>query len=1609
MTKRWMLILCAILMNCGLVLAQPAYYITPYTTDFARQILADANEAEFKATVNLEEGTDYLGWSRLDDTKGNGDTGYVWSADKMFDQLALKQAADSDLTTWAGLTPSAFFQTLVNDANAATAQATLGLVIGTNVQAYDADLGRLASADTSALTNGQLLIGNTTSNVWGLGTLTAGTGMDVTNGASAITIDFDSTEIGTTTWGNSAGMVWTMNGEGAIDQTLTFGNGLLTLSHDLTVLGSINAGKDGDMGDMAVHHAGTLSFLDSGDDTQVTLGPVGDGTTVLGMTGTLNATGLQIGGVAVVADPNVTAFAGLPGTADTVPYFTGPGAMSTATSTSFGRTQWGVADANHARPNLELPVINVKDHPYEAANDGVTDATTGVDAAIDAALATKNAVVYFPAGRYLLSTWAAVTIVDANVAIVGAGADKTFIIGPGEDSNVDFLEVRDDLSIRNVTIKSFESILKMTTLATTIERIDIQDTVFTDMEYGLNFLAVDGGYQTLTAHNCVFSNGNEGMYLIPKVMGDTIITDCVFRDMSYVVASGGVRGIWYGVDTTPSDNRNRLTVQGCSFINLAGGAATETHGVMVHEANDVVITANHFRNISRATASDCEGVYIRDVNHAVVSANTFVDVNSSEGVVDIKVACADAVVSDNIIQTFNSAMVVTGIGCYTNYATIQGNHLSGCTRNGIVVSNNTSSQGIWEIRDNWVLDTTGKYGIVVYPKYRRASIVGNHVIGVTGADSTGAGLGTDESAAASVGIYLCGSSLDGNWEHTVANNLVSGYARGGTARIVNGIQLFKHADGDMTQISVIGNKIAYVNTGLVTSDGGVNLLIHGNTVDDASVAAYSLGTATASWITTYDTTAPYTVTEYAPHTFSGATNVTGGLSASGNVTLTLADGQGVMLGDRSVDGTLWIGRTRSSGFASASTKIGFPEIGASGGAIDFYTNGPSTSALAARIDENQILNAYAGLTVANGSASAGFLDLSEDSDNGTNRLRLLGPAILASDVQYVWCAPGAGYLKSDASGNLSIDTPAGAGDFLADGSVPMTAPLFLNEVAAAAADQAGKGQIWVKNTTPNELWFTDDAGTDFQLGTSGAGDITSVWSDDSGDVSALTAAEGDTLDATNADSTVPWKVNATAAPTVEGQAIWESDADTLRVGDGAATLTFAMTRDKLSVFAATSSAELAGVLSDEQGTGVAVYSDSPTFVDDISVAAAGVKLTGSDGALTILGLGDGFDEDLKIDLDTTENTGTVTSSTGLATLNFSSIALQESGNAVPNATDKLSFFGATTSAELAGVISNETGSGGTPLLVFNQSPVITTPSFNTYAIVLGASDTPATAPLFDLRRERDGDPTQDVSDDDVLGELRYRGYKTDGYYEGAIIRGVVDGTPGASDMPSRLEFATSADGSATPTTRLTIDSTGLATFAGAVTSGGTITSSGTFDVTGAAGMTFGSADVTGMTFTTGATGNANWTMPADSIGDDDIDWGSGAGQVEITAAKMAAAAKTVGINFVIDGGGSEIADGVELWVEAPFTFTITSSRLLADTSGAIVVDIWKDTYANYPPTDADTITSATPPTIAASGVKSEDTTLTKWTTTVTAGDIIKIHVDSCTSITKCTLSLCGTK
>ena len=125
-------------------------------------------------------------------------------------------------------------------------------------------------------------------------------------------------------------------------------------------------------------------------------------------------------------------------------------------------------------------------------------------------------------------------------------------------------------------------------------------------------------------------------------------------------------------------------------------------------------------------------------------------------------------------------------------------------------------------------------------------------------------------------------------------------------------------------------------------------------------------------------------------------------------------------------------------------------------------------------------------------------------------------------------------------------------------------------------------------------------------------------------------------------------------------------------------------------------------------------------------------------------------------------------------------------------------------------------------------------------------------------------------------------------------------------------------------------------------------------------------------------------------------------------ATVSGSSGTVALQMIIDGGGSAITTGVKGYMEIPFAMTITGWTLVADQSGSIVVDVWKDTYANFPPTVADTISGSEKPTLS-SAQKNQYLALSTWTTSVTAGDILGFNVDSVSTVTRVTLTIRGNK
>jgi hypothetical protein len=125
------------------------------------------------------------------------------------------------------------------------------------------------------------------------------------------------------------------------------------------------------------------------------------------------------------------------------------------------------------------------------------------------------------------------------------------------------------------------------------------------------------------------------------------------------------------------------------------------------------------------------------------------------------------------------------------------------------------------------------------------------------------------------------------------------------------------------------------------------------------------------------------------------------------------------------------------------------------------------------------------------------------------------------------------------------------------------------------------------------------------------------------------------------------------------------------------------------------SAQLATAVSDETGSGLVVFNNSPTLITPTLGAATATSING----LTI-----------------SSSTGTLSIANGKTLTASNTLTLQGtdtsviafgSGGTVAYVANKLSVFASTTSAELAGVISDETGTG---VLVFSNSPTLVTPT-----------------------------------------------------------------------------------------------------------------------------------------------------------------------------------------------------------------------------------------------------------------------------------------------------------
>lgn len=284
---------------------------------------------------------------------------------------------------------------------------------------------------------------------------------------------------------------------------------------------------------------------------------------------------------------------------------------------------------------------------------------------------------------------------------------------------------------------------------------------------------------------------------------------------------------------------------------------------------------------------------------------------------------------------------------------------------------------------------------------------------------------------------------------------------------------------------------------------------------------------------------------------------------------------------------------------------------------------------------------------------------------------------------------------ADGNTTLQAGTMATTGGTLAQFAATTSAQLL-----GVISDETGSGSLVFANT-PTLVTPNIGAATGTSLAATG------------GSVTVRAAATQDAVILTGrAGGTSSFGVTLTPTTLTASRTVTLADGNTtLQAG------TMAITGGTLAQFAATTSAQLAGVISDETGSGSLVFANTPTLVTPNIGAATGTSLAATGGSVTVRAAAT---QDAVILTGRAGGVGsfgvTLTPTTLTAsrtvTLADGDTTLQAGTMATTGGT--LAQFAATTSAQLAGVISDETGSGS---LVFGTSPTIATPTITTSAVI----------------------------------------------------------------------------------------------------------------------------------------------------------------------------------------------------------------------------------------------------------------------------------------------------
>ena len=468
-------------------------------------------------------------------------------------------------------------------------------------------------------------------------------------------------------------------------------------------------------------------------------------------------------------------------------------------------------------------------------------------------------------------------------------------------------------------------------------------------------------------------------------------------------------------------------------------------------------------------------------------------------------------------------------------------------------------------------------------------------------------------------------------------------------------------------------------------------------------------------------------------------------------------------------------------------------------------------------------------------------------------------------------------VTTDKITNANVTTDKIAADAVT------TAKIKDGEIATLDIANAAITYAKIQNVAAGKVLgnFTGTAGAAQEIATIGTGDVVRATSPTLvtpviGAATGTSLSVSGQLTSTVATGTAPLVVTST------------TPVANLNIGGNAATVTNGIyTTSKISDLAATTSAELAGKISDETGSGTLVFATSPTLVTPVLGVATATSVNGT----------------------------TIPSSKTLVVT-----------------TDKLNVMAATTSAELAGVVSDETGTGA---VVLSTSPTLVTPTLGA-ATATSVNKVAITAPTSSATLTIADGKTLTVSDNATVSGTN-TGDQT------ITLTGDVTGSGTGS-------FATTIGASKVTNAMLagSIDLTTAQIVAGAKTFSGNTAVGGTLGVTGNTTLsgTLGVTGATTLSSTLGVTGNTTLSGTLAVTGATTLSSTLGVtGDVAVSTDKF---------KITASSGNTEIAGTLKIAGGSPGA----GKLLVSDASGLA-------SWNSNPNNALTTITTATYPVVAA--------------------------------------------